>query len=233
MRYPQPPQPPAARGRSGEAAPGSPWARLARTNERAHELAVDLRRDGGCVDAGAGEELPRVLHSVDARGLDVDALEAGLGELVAVLVLLEGAGHAADPELDALADGRRHLAAHDHVGHGETAAGLEHAKGFRQHAILVAREIDHAIRDDDIYAGPGQGNLFDLTFQELYVVNAGLALIVPGERQHLVRHVESVGLARRPHAPGGEEHVDAAARAQVEHRLAHLQLGQRGGIAAA
>src|SRR2546430_3848615 len=67
-------------------------ARLRRANERAHELAVDLRRDNVGVDALVGEELARILHAIDARRLEADRLEAGLGELVAVLALLEGAG---------------------------------------------------------------------------------------------------------------------------------------------
>ena len=39
--------------------------------------------------------------------------------------------------------------------------------------------------------------------------------------------------ARLADAPSGEDHVDAAARAEVEHRLALLRLGDRGRVAAA
>src|SRR3989449_11511914 len=67
--------------------------RLRRADERAHELAVDLGRDGIGVDALVGEELARVFRAVDARRLDTDRLETGRGELVAILPLLEGAGH--------------------------------------------------------------------------------------------------------------------------------------------
>ncbi len=63
--------------------------------------------------------------------------------------------------------------------------------------------------------------------------SAGLALVLARERQHLVGHVEAVGLAGRPDAPGREQHVDAAARAEVEHRLAGAELGQRRRVAAA
>src|SRR5215468_3883733 len=211
----------------------APRARLARANERAHEHAIDLRRDRVGVDTGAGQEITGIFHSVDSCRLHVDSLEAGLGKLIAVLLLLERAGHAADPELDALANGRRHLAAHHDVGHGKATAGLEHAKGFGQHTILVGREVDHAIGDDHIHAGLGQGDLLDLALEELRVLDARLALVVAGEGEHLVRHVESVGFAGGPDAPGGEKHVDAAPRAQIQHGLAGLELGERRGIAAA
>ena len=59
------------------------------------------------------------------------------------------------------------------------------------------------------------------------------ALVGAGELEHLVGHVEAVGLARRADAPGGEQHVDAAAGAEVEHGLALVQLGDRGRVAAA
>ena len=54
-----------------------------------------------------------------------------------------------------------------------------------------------------------------------------------GELEHLVGHVEAVGLAGRADAPGGEQDVDAAAGAEVEDGLALVQLGDRGRVAAA
>ena len=56
---------------------------------------------------------------------------------------------------------------------------------------------------------------------------------VPGEGEHLVGHVQAVGGAGRPDALGGQDHVDAAAGAQVEHRLTLAQLRDRGRVAAA
>ena len=60
-----------------------------------------------------------------------------------------------------------------------------------------------------------------------------LRLVLSREREHLVGHVEAVGLARRPDAARREQHVDAAAGAEVEHRLPGLQLRQRRRVAAA
>ena len=52
------------------------------------------------------------------------------------------------------------------------------------------------------------------------LVDAGLALIFAGEGEHVVGHVEAVGLAGGADAPRGEQHIDAAAGAEVEHGLA-------------
>ena len=52
---------------------------------------------------------------------------------------------------------------------------------------------------------------------------ASLPLIFPGKREHFVGHVEAVHLSRWSNASGGQEHIDAAAGAEVEHRLSRLE----------
>ena len=52
----------------------------------------------------AVRHVARILGSIDARGLDVDLLEAGGRKLASILNLFERAGHAADPKQNALAD---------------------------------------------------------------------------------------------------------------------------------
>ena len=64
---------------------------------------------------------------------------------------------------------RRHLAAHDDVGDGEAAARLEHAEGLAQHAVLVGREVDDAVGDDDVHRVVGQRDVLDLALEELDV----------------------------------------------------------------
>ena len=66
-------------------------------DEGAHEFSIDLRGDRVHVDALAGEKFARVFDAIDARGLDVDGLEASRCELRAVIVFFERAGDAADP----------------------------------------------------------------------------------------------------------------------------------------
>ena len=59
-------------------------------------------------------------------------------------------------------------------------------------------------------------------FRNSTLATTGLPLIVPGQREHVVGHVETVGLARRADAARREQHVDAAAGAEIEHDLARL-----------
>ena len=79
----------------------------------------------------------------------------------------------------------------------------------------------------------GSGIVSIVALQELDVRRAGLALVLARERQHLVGHVEAVGLAGRADASRREQDVDAAAGPEVEHRLAGFSCEQRGRVAAA
>ena len=124
------------------------------------------------------------------------------------------------------------VAADDDIGDGETSAGFENAEGLAQDAIFVGGEIDDAIGDDDVDRVVGQGNVFDFALEEFDVFDAGFALVLAGQREHLIGHVEAVGFAGGADAAGGEQDVDAAAGAEVEDRFAGVQFGQGGGVAA-
>ena len=100
-------------------------------------------------------------------------------------------------------------------------------------AGLVGREVDHAVRDDDVDRVGRQRDLLDHALEEDRVRDAGLRRVRAREREHLVGHVEPVREAGRADAPRREDHVDPAAGAEVEHRLALVQLGDRGRVAAA
>src|ERR1700724_3618967 len=80
------------------------------------------------------------------------------------------------------------LAARHDIGNREPASRLEHPEGFAQHPILVARQVDDAVRDDDVDAIVGQRYVLDLAFEKFHVLDARLALVFAGERQHLVGH---------------------------------------------
>ena len=79
----------------------------------------------------------------------------------------------------------------------------------------------------------GSGMCSISPFRNVDVLEAALALVLLRDGQHLVGHVEAERLARRPDAARREQHVDAAAGAEVEHGFAGLQLGERGRVAAA
>jgi hypothetical protein len=37
------------------------------------------------------------------------------------------------------------------IGYGKVTAGFEYPKGFLQHAVLIARKVDDAVRDNRIH----------------------------------------------------------------------------------
>ncbi len=75
--------------------------------------------------------------------------------------------------------------------------------------------------------------MLNLALQKLDVINAGLLLVLTRERQHFICHVQPVSLAGGPDSLCGQQHIDAAARAQVQHRFAGAQLCERCRIPAA
>ena len=148
-------------------------------------------------------------------------------------LLLQRAGDAADPRLHVGAQIGRQLALGDDVGDGEAAARLQHPVGLAQHLPLVAGQIDDAVGDDhvDLSSGRGMSSMCPLRNCTFSAPAVGLVLL--GQGQHLVGHVQAIGEAGRADASGREQHVDAAATAQVEHGFAWFELGQRGRIATA
>src|SRR5436309_3519876 len=172
------------------------------------------RRPGTLADTGARVRAtaePFAVTAVPAPppaaaascGLDPDVHESRLRQEALVVLLLQRAGHAPHPELHALAHGGGNLAADHHIRHSEPAAGLENAEGFVQHPTLVGGEVDDAVRDDHVHRCVRQRDVLDLPFQELDVRDARLALVRSCQRNHLIGHVEAVGLPVRPHAAGG------------------------------
>jgi hypothetical protein len=86
---------------------------------------------------------------------------------------------------------------------------------------------------DDIDGIVWQRDGLDLAFEKLDIFDAGFLLVLSGERQHVVGHIEAVSLAGWADPPRRKKNIDAAARAKIKDDLARLQLGQRRGIAAA
>ena len=196
----------------------SPYASsgfVARTNALMNFPSIS--RANGAASSPTARERRRILRLVDARRLDRRVLEARVGEQPRELHLLERAGDAADPQLHVPAHRGRHLAAHDDVGHREPAAGLQHAKRFGAAPALVAREVDHAVGDDDVDRCSGSGMPRSRP-SGTRRSSRRPPLVLVREREHLVGHVEAVRLPGRPDAPRRQQHVDAAAGAEVEHR---------------
>src|SRR6185437_1404024 len=127
------------------------------------------------------------------------------------LPLLERPSDAANPELHVTADLLRYLTSYDHVRDGEPTAGLEHPVGLPQNLALVPREIDDAVGDDDVHRVVGEWNGLDLSLEKLDVGRSRLPSVLPRQGEHLVGHVEPIGLAGRADTLGREQHIDPAA----------------------
>ena len=75
---------------------GRVWFHCA--HKGAHEFSVDLRCDCIHIDALLCEKFARVLDFVDTSRLNSDLIESRSGELDTIVVFIERAGNAADPE---------------------------------------------------------------------------------------------------------------------------------------
>jgi hypothetical protein len=99
------------------------------------------------------------------------------------------------------------------------------------HQVLVGREIDDAIGNDHVNGIVRQRDVLDFALEELDILYSDFALVLicrPASHPS----IEAMGFACRSDPPGGEQNIDAAARAQIKNSLTGLQFGQGGGIAA-
>ena len=111
--------------------------------------------------------------------------------------------------------------------------GLSTRNASRKTDGLVGRQVDDAVRHNDVHRVVRYGQRLDLALAKLDILDAHLALAGVGLGEHVVGHVHTDDLALLTHLPRRQEAVDAAAAAQVEHRLARLEAGDRHWIAAA
>ena len=107
-----------------------------------HALALELV--GLALAAGARERL--------APPHDLDVHESRPLNPLEVLSFQESAADSGGPDGDVLASGRRNILVHDDVGDLQPAAGTQRPEGLAEHAVLVGREVDHSVGDDEINA---------------------------------------------------------------------------------
>ena len=123
-----------------------------------------------------------------------------------------------------------------HVGHGDASAGFQHARHFAPDLRLVGRKVDDAVGNDGVHGIVGDGQMLDFAKAEFDVVQAGflpvMRDVVARLAEHFRRHVHADGAAGGANFASGDEHVETAAAAEIEHGFAGLQRGERGGIAA-
>jgi hypothetical protein len=100
-----------------------------------------------------------------------------------------------NPELHASANLSRQLAPDHDVRNGKSTARLQHPEGLSDGLALIRGKVDHTVRDDDIDRAVRQRDRLDLTLQELDILHPGTALVLAREREHVIRHVQAIGLA--------------------------------------
>jgi hypothetical protein len=151
--------------------------RLGGANESAKEFAFHLRGDRVHIDALPGQELHERLRRCRYGWARFRCCRnPAASKLGAIVDTLPARRRCSQPKASCSGDISGFRRDH-HIGDGETAAGLEHAEGFAQDAILVGGEIDDAVGDDDIDRVVGQGDVLDFALEELDVLDAGFALV--------------------------------------------------------
>src|SRR5699024_3940106 len=119
------------------------------------------------------------------------------------------------------------------VADADLAIDGQHPRYLGEHPGLVDRQVDHAVGDHDVDRAGRQRHVLDAALAEFDVGGAFLASIAPRQVQHFLGHVQSVNHTGGADATSGKQHVDTTARAEVEHVLPGLQIGDGGGVAAA
>ena len=208
-------------------------ARFRRAHEAAHDLAFDLlgKRD---VEARAREQRGGIVARVDARRLDARRSESRLRRAVAMNSLSSSAPathpvHSSMLAFTASGSPPRtttSLTANRPPGFSTRNASASTCRLSPERLITQFEMITSTVFD-----GSGIDSMWPL--RNSTFVAPAFSLFSSARREHLVGHVEAVRLARRADALRREQHVDAAARPEVEHGLAFVQFGERRRVAAA
>ncbi len=174
----------------------------------------------------------RVGVQVAAAVDNFNMLETGIKQAAEILVNANGAGDAANISGDAVGDGLGEIVLESDIADGETSAGLEDARDFAKDSGLVGREIENAIGDDAVDGGIGQRNFVDGGEMEVDIGIAAGGCVGARAIDHGGRHIDADGATGGADHVGGEEDIEAAAGAEVDHHLARFEMRGCGGIAA-
>ena len=166
--------------------------------------------------------------------VDLGVDEPGSGQSVEVLRPGQRTGDAPDVGAALGPVGRGEVVLGDDVGDPDPPARAQHPEHLGQHGRLVGRQVDHAVGDDDVdRRRPAAAPPRWCPCRNSTLVAPALAAFARASVEHLVGHVDAVGESGRADPARRQQHVDAAARAQVEHPLARAQLGDRDRVPAA
>ena len=159
-------------------------------------------------------------------GLDGHVGEAGAAQLGVVVGDGDGSTEAVDRR-----SGVAVVAVVDDVADPDAATGSKDSGDFGEHGVLVGGQHDDAVGDDDIDGGVPERHVVDGAVEELDVADACVGGVAASQFDHLGRGVEAVDEAAGSDAASRQQHVEAAARAEVEHGVALVEVGDRRRIA--
>ena len=111
--------------------------------------------------------------------------------------------------------------------------GFQRAKRLAEDLRLVRHEIDDAVREDHVRRVVGDRQMFELAQTKLDIAGLDLGRVLARLLQHLMRHVDADHPARLADLAGRKEAIEPGAAAEIDHRLAGLQCGNRLRVAAA
>ncbi len=77
----------------------------------------------------------------------------------------------------------------------------------------------------------GKRNLLDYAPEQMHIRGAGLDKVAPGEREHLIDHVQAIDHPIDADPLRGKDQIDPATRPQIEHGLTLTQFRHRRRIA--
>ncbi len=212
--------------------------------EVAGELGGDVGGARGAVgtDTAAGttiiavqafaEQVPELLRVVCVALANLDVGQSGAAQALDVVGLADRATDATLVERLVVAQLLRKVL-DNHVRDEHAAAGFQDAGDLGEDAILLRREVNHAIGDDPVDRPVLHRELLDEALADLGIVEPRLCDAGPCAVEHLGGHVDADDAARRADPTGCQQHVQTGPAAEIDDGVAGLDLGERQWIAAA
>ena len=195
-----------------------------RADERAHELARPPAAPARRRRSRPREEVPRVVDRVDARrarSRRPSKPAASASRRIPSPRARRRCSRSRAPRSSATSAGTSPRTTTSDTA--KRPPGFSTRNASRSTRSLSAERLMTQFEMMTSTRASGSGMLLDLALQELDVRDAGLPLVLARQGEHLVGHVEAVGLAGRADPARREQDVDAAARAEVEDRLARAR----------
>jgi hypothetical protein len=164
---------------------------------------------------------------------EADGRESGRGQQPLVVCLRQRSAGATDADLGLGLALRVKPCVGDDVADPQPPARPQHPEGFCKNLRLIAGQIDDAVRDHDVNVSRRKRDLFNVPHHEPDVTHSRLGGIGTGQCGHGGASVQPISHAGRADPPGRQQHVQPAARTEVQNTLARLQVRDRYRVPAA